>query len=426
MTIQTRGWMYQDTVPDSTEATRLADIVSTRPSAVESIVRSSPRAIPGLLQEAYRRGDAIASVIEDALAAEVERTGGVGRAFDALFMAALALEGEHSVAVRLRMRALVAERDRRLQRRKSRVRSETCHSFDGKDRLLDLADRDPSAARLYVRFREHPHTAAQQLLDEAMLAPEKLQRHAVHLGTWMRDHDAAARFADEIQALQGPNAERVKRYVLRELYGVACAAAASLRASRTDGANDAHVCIERLVPVIARIVADPDVAWLLVGGASDVPGLPSMRSICELLLDRCFSLAVQVEVRLALTYGAVELLRQAAEDGGDCTDDIEVVAELLGAIARVQRSVGIEANVAAQLYRIADSLGSIVPGARAKAAASLCTLLGFTGSVQCGGEGLGDVVAGLFESVRPVHAVTADAAQWCEGAVAVLRSTLVA
>ncbi len=423
---QHSSWTYQDTTPDDSDAARLADTIAARPGAIKTLLRDSPRSIPALLQEALRRGDDLVGVIETAMAADVARGGGVGKGFDALFMAALELDGEHAVAVRLRLRALVADRDRRLSRTPTRFRRETTQSFDGKDRLLDLADRDPAAARLYVRFRQRPRDAAKQLLDEAMLVPTLFERHVVYLGGWMQDVMSSARFADEVRRLEGPNAERVKRFVLRELYGLASAAAASVRAARgTSGATDAHVCVERLVPIIAALVADTEVAWLLVGGADDVPGLPSVRSLCELLLDRCFSLAVQVEVRLALTHGGVDLLWQAAEQAGESTDDVEMAAELLGAVARTQRSIGIEDNVALQMTRIADALTTTVPGARAVAAATICRLLGFTGVLHHGVREIRDAIAGLLGSAQPLRDGTRVGALWCDAAAVVMQSTIV-
>jgi len=155
--------------PTQTEApaATVADSISRDHKQIGVMIRTIPDSVPSLLQFVITSRRELVEIIVEGMRAEFRRTGGVGPTVDRMFTATLALQGPASAQVRQHMEGLIATRDREAQGLAAGTLGRQPRSLDGKDKLLQLADRDPAAGQLYAKFFAAPKSAAAPLQAEA-------------------------------------------------------------------------------------------------------------------------------------------------------------------------------------------------------------------------------------------------------------------
>lgn len=365
----------------------IAEAIANDHHRIGAVVRSSPEWVPALLQFAITSRPQLDAVIRAGMRAEFERTGGVGPTVDRMFMSALALSGPGSAEVRHHVESLVGERDREWQNPADHAMGRVPASLDGKDQLLKMADRDPAAGHLYARFFADPIAAAGQLLVEARTDKDALQRHATLLSGWMRDTKPTARFTEAVLRLDGPGAPLVKEYVAKSLYRSLGHDAAMVKgAAGNFGKTHAHVRVDTLMPLLAQVISQPDVIRAILSveaGLKEhaVPGMPSMRAFLELVLSNAYSSAAQVDVRMAVSQGGVDLLRKgvdAAEGSAEQLEAMSSAGRFLGTAAAAQEHVGIERAVADQFSQTLTQVALMAPHSAIAPVGIVGKLVGFT------------------------------------------------
>ena len=266
----------------------------------------------------------------------------------------------------------IKERDVAMQNPVNRALHTEPFSLDGKAGIAEKAQRDPEYGQIYAHFFDDPTACAAQLLRALQQDRDLFMQRMAELRPLLSNTASVERVVTAVMALEGPGAVLVKTAFAKELHTSLKKDAAFVAIGNVMPADDdnARVRVERLIPLLARVISQPDVATSLVYaeagiGERRIEGMPSLRQLLELLLLKSYSEAVQVDVRIAISEGGANLLRGAADDqrtSGAQKEGAWAAGTLLGTAAAAQAKVGVEETLAAAFTSTLAVGGRFIPG----------------------------------------------------------------
>lgn len=314
-------------------------MLASNPMLVQPTVQGRPDLAPALWQKAKSAGKSeLAAAIKNAIVTEFSRSFGLGRVADALFHASLMLDGPDAGELRAALEASL----------------KLGASADKRSHLHD-AQKHPAKQRLYGAFMSDPKGAAAQLLEEATNDPSVLDEHSNDLvDLFIKEPERGAELLDAVAALKGDKATIVKLYVIRASHSAITMRDSFSKQMLHPTGNPIRV--EKLVPLLARLVSQPEMAKALVTLSlkrsapkeQQVADMPTLKQLMEALLDKSYSDATRSASRVAVTIGATQVVQDAAGQPSEKRRDakLEVAGTFLGTAARAQEDVGMEESVA--------------------------------------------------------------------------------
>jgi hypothetical protein len=182
----------------------------------------------------------------------------------------------------------------------------------------------------------------------------------------MQNPERGADLLDAVKALGGRKSAYTKLRVIKAVHDVL---EESRRIQKWVSDRRLTVRVEVLIPLLAEIVVQPDVARILVGASQrtgesedNVPrGMPSLRALMEDLLMSAYSPATQVAARVAITEGATHMLEDSLNgpSGPLGRRRADVAGRVLGAAASAQEEVGMEITIAEGVYKSTEIMKTL-------------------------------------------------------------------
>ena len=339
------------------------DGLRASPDLVAMVVHNRPDLAPQLREAALLRADnTIAKALHAAILEEFKRARASGRLADALFTGAFLVTGPAGKQL---------QDDLRLE-------SAKWHDEE-KNKVYGAMDHNPTFGALYARFMVDPSAAALQLLDIARTDPALLDTDFAQLEWMIQAHpQEAAIFVEAVNAQKGAYAEPLKTRLLRALYNATrvgverqrVPSLAPVMGNFVRQANKAEeMRLEKLIPLLAQTVAQPEVVRSLVvlrnksPGGRTAPALPSLDEVLEAVLLRSYSEATRDASRIAIGAGANALVEEAASSADPLirNDDLRAAGTFLGAASNAETNVGLEESFLYRFDRGVSFMEKILP-----------------------------------------------------------------
>ena len=391
-----RLWISGGDLHVDNDLERVAAALEYHPELAQEVVSQRPMRAPLILQVAFGRYGIATVSLQTAIRREFIRTNGNGANADLLFRSTLRLEGAHSEELKREMQGLIADHDVKSAMVDGASRAEPPDAAASKSGIARIAAEDPAVGRLYSRFVDAPSEAAAQLLMEVNQDRAKFDDHVRRLSQFIEYESRSTQaFVRAVNALKGRGAVNVKLAVAEALQWAAApdieavTNAASQIAmvddvthtfhrSESDAMRALHPSksderLAQIIPLLAEIVSQPDVARTLVmaahGVESDAAGRTRLRELMECLLSEAYDEATRVRVRTVMVAGTSSMLEQSArlEPGPERNAAGDVAGTYLGCAARVASDAvkaddASAAAVAKKMKSRVDAIKTILPG----------------------------------------------------------------
>ncbi len=319
-----------------------------------------------VMQRALVSSPATAMVVLAVLRYEFVRSYGSGFQTSAWVRSVMRLTGPHADEVKVAMQAIIDETHAE-QSKHDPITHRNLSQVDGLNDKIDLAKRDPEAGKLFANFFDRPAEVVAQLLSERA-DPKKLQRHVSLLVELMQGSPAAGRAVIAVlDTSRDPDWFELKHMIVDRLHGAIDQElfAKEYHFARGEPDGGAHERIERMIPLLAEVVSQPDVAAVMTDMQLRGTGTSELRAIMKHVLDWSYSEATRNAVRTSIGKGASEMFRDSlVETDQDRRRGMASrTAEFLGTAARGAADSGPEKSVLRQMGVLLKEMSSFIPSA---------------------------------------------------------------
>lgn len=377
-TSQVHLWLEARDLHTPDDAARVAEALNYRPEMADEVVHRRPMQAPLVLQRAFGHYPIATIALQTAIEREFIRTRGTSADADLLFRATLLLNGAGAAHVQAWMREVLSQHDA------SSVVADSAAPFGEMDAaaskvgIARLTETDPAAGQLYARFMDAPKNAVLQLLHEYNTNRPAFDNHVRRLTEFIdNEPKQAVSLVHEANALTGPGSVAVKLAISDALQPLIASDLTEMK-SHVGGPLTASAGRERLdliVPLLAEIVSQPDVAEVLVAASrshkAEGAGRKQLATLMRLLLVESYSIATQARVRAVISAGTGQMLERSASlpPGHDRDRMGEAGGAYLGAAARSiadakAQSEAIKAAVAKRTTTILTVVKMAVPAVK--------------------------------------------------------------
>ncbi len=332
------------------------------------VIRQRPSVSGEVIQAALSSGQtSTAMLVTTAIRFDFLNGWGASAQSQELVRAVMRVTGPGAEHVRAAMQSIVD--DLHAKQAESSVQHRSFASVDGLDATMQFAQQDPDGAKLVANYYDRPDDAVAQLLGEAARDVKAYRRHVSLLeGRIRASPSSAIAFVHVAMRQQSPEALDLKRWLVSELDHVIAPDLYKVNTGDQDmveGGPQARA--ERLVPLLAELIAEPDVslafAQLAEHVGQDLPDhVPPLRSILRHVLHRCWSDEVKKQVRHTIYEGAGELFGSALTSSDRRRlGDSRNAATYFATVAEAETQVGLKRSMKSALGELLTVAASYVP-----------------------------------------------------------------
>ena len=184
-------------------------------------------------------------------------------------------------------------------------------SVDGMDSALAFSAKNPESGKLTANFFDRPDDVVSQLLADD---EKTLLRHIQLLGRLIHHSPTTGWFFVRALIAYRGETTRIKRLVACQIDDEVASefARRAARGKLDDNEGGPEIRAERMAPLLAELVSQPDVAAVLANlQRRDLTGRSDLREILKHVLLASYSKATRTRVRTSIARGAAAMFRDS-------------------------------------------------------------------------------------------------------------------
>jgi len=398
--------------PDRVNAMSVAELMAViggDPDVAAQVTRLRPMEAGEVVQAAYRAGrTATAAAMLAAMRFDLLQTLGSSTEAQLLVRSVMRLTGPGSAEVKAALHAVIDELHQ--IEASSNPLGQSYADVDGLNGAIDLATKDPESGRVVANFYDRPDDVVSQLLQDAGDAATLERREYLVASLIEVSSGPGGWVIDALAARGGEPATSIKLSLLKRLDRKIAHELAEIQAGRIaeDPTGGPWVRAERLVPLVAQLMAQPDVATVLTDLQAGSPADPDteLRTLLRHVLLAAWSDATHERVHQSIARGAADMFHDSllARDPIDRNGAAIRTTEFLGTAARIEVEVGIEHSMAKAIGSMLQTIAKFLPGPYKQggvAAAMVISAVGMEEEPAWTRDVLDQLMRAVYESVNP-------------------------